>query len=56
MFVIPHRQVFEYGIQFEFLATNNVSGYKALLAGLDLVKALKAFPLHVHSDSQLIGG
>jgi len=43
-------------IHFEFSSTNNVSDYEALLAGLGLVEALKAFPLHVHSDSQLVVG
>lgn len=44
-------QVFEYGIQFKFLATNNVSEYEAFLAGLGLAKTFEAFPLRVHSDS-----
>lgn len=49
--VSPHRQVFEYGIQFKFLATNNISEYEAFLAGLGLAKTFEAFPLRVHSDS-----
>jgi ribonuclease HI len=51
-----YGQIFEYGIRFKFSRTNNVSEYEAFLAGLGLVKSLKAFPLYVHSDSQLIVG
>lgn len=49
--VSPHRQIFEYGIQFEFLATNNVLEYEAFLVGLGPAKTFEAFPLRVHSDS-----
>jgi ribonuclease HI len=52
----PYGQVFKYGIRFKFSRTNNVSEYKAFLAGLGLVKSLKAFPFQVHNDSQLIVG
>jgi ribonuclease HI len=49
--VSPHGQVFEYEIQFEFLATNNVSEYEAFLARLGLAKTFEASPLRVQSDS-----
>jgi hypothetical protein len=48
--VSPHGQVFEYGILFEFLATNNMSGYETLLASLGQAEALEVFPLYIHSD------
>jgi ribonuclease HI len=36
---------------FGFLVTNNVAEYEAVIAGLGLAEALKAYPLQVHSDS-----
>jgi len=48
------EHVLQYGIHFEFPATNNVAVYKALIVGLRLPEALKAYPLQAHSDSQLV--
>lgn len=50
----PKEQVLQYDIRFEFLATNNIVKYEALLLGLRLVEALKAYPFQAHSDSQLV--
>jgi ribonuclease HI len=50
------EQVIKYKARFEFLATKNVSKYKAFLAGLCLAKALNAYHLKVHSDSKLVVG
>jgi ribonuclease HI len=50
----PHEHVFEYGIQFEFLATNDVLEYEVFLARLGLVESLEVSSLHLHNDSQLI--
>ena len=49
-------QVYQYGLMFGFLATNNVAKYEAVIVGLGLAEALKVYPLQVHSDSQLIVG
>jgi hypothetical protein len=46
----PHGQVFEYGILFEFLGTNNMSGYETLLPSLGLAETYEVFPLYIHSD------
>jgi ribonuclease HI len=47
---------FEYRVRFEFLTTKNVSKYKAFIMRLGLVKALNAYPLHIHNDSKLVVG
>jgi ribonuclease HI len=54
--LINPAQVYQYRFRFRFLATNNVAEYGALIAGLGLAEALKAYSLQVHSDSQLIVG
>ena len=41
-------------IRLDFLMTNNEAEYKALMAGLDLVKVAGAGNLIVHCDSQVI--
>ena len=38
----------------DFLATNNESEYEALIAGLDLAKAVGAAKVVIHCDSQVI--
>ena len=46
----------KYAIRLQFLATNNVAEYEALLIGLSLSKALRANSLIVQANSQLIIG
>ncbi|XP_074365328.1 uncharacterized protein LOC141706473 [Apium graveolens] len=41
-------------LKFEFLATNNVAGYEALIAGLKLAMDLEAENIDVFGDSQLV--
>lgn len=50
----PHNEVIKQPFQLGFKASNNEAEYEALIAGLQLVKALGARRLKVHSDSQLI--
>ena len=45
---------FEYGIRFEFKASNNEAEYKALLAGIKLCKAVGALEIEAKSDSLLV--
>jgi ribonuclease HI len=51
LFTSPEGQIYQYRLRFGFLATNNMAEYKALIAGLGLVEALKAYLLQVHNDS-----
>lgn len=44
----------EHAIHFNFQTTNNVAGYEALLAGLDLAKELGIRTLEIYTDSQLV--
>jgi len=46
-------QVYQYGLMFGFLATNNMAKYEAVITGLGMAEALKAYPLH---DFKLIVG
>lgn len=41
-------------VRLDFLATNNVAEYKALILGLELAKQLKISHITMYSDSQLI--
>ena len=49
-----NEQVYEYGVRFEFSATNNMLGYKAILVGLCLAEALNAYHMQVYNDSRLV--
>ncbi|CAL2256827.1 unnamed protein product [Prunus armeniaca] len=48
------KVVLEYTIHFKFHASNNVTEYEALLAGLRLAKEMAVRQVHIFSDSQLI--
>ena len=48
--------VMEHALRFEFLAINNEVEYETLIAGLRLVKDMRAKHLKVFSDSQLMMG
>ena len=41
-------------VRLDFPATNNESEYEALIAGLDLAKAVGAAKVVIHYDSQVI--
>ena len=41
-------------VRLDFLTTNNKVEYEALVAGLDLVKAMGVISVVVHCDSQVI--
>ena len=43
-----------YAVKFEFTATNNQAEYEALIAGLELVKAVKADRVNIRTDFQLV--
>lgn len=47
---------FKYGVQLNFLATNNETEYEAMLIGLRVAKAIGAKKVLLKSDSQLIIG
>ncbi|XP_042481009.1 uncharacterized protein LOC122061662 [Macadamia integrifolia] len=44
----------EYALQFDFSASNNEAEYEALIAGINLARALMVQELVVHSGSQLV--
>ena len=46
----------EQDIHLNFLASNNETGYKAVLAGIDLAKSVSSEKLIISSDSQLVVG
>lgn len=54
LFINLKGKVYQYRLRFGFLATNNVAEYEAVIVGLGLAEALKAYHLQVHSDTQLI--
>lgn len=56
LLINPEGQVYQYELRFGFPTTNNVVEYEVVITGLGLAEALKAYPLQVHSDSQLIVG
>ena len=43
-----------YAVRLEFTATNNQTEYEALIAGLELAKAVKADKVKIQTDSQLV--
>lgn len=47
---------FKYGVQLNFLATNNETEYEAMLTGLRVAKAIGAKKVLLKSDSQLMIG
>ena len=52
----PDGEMLRYGVQLQFLATNNKAEYERILTGLRLGKALGAKNQLVHSDSKLVIG
>ncbi|KAH9715068.1 hypothetical protein KPL71_020894 [Citrus sinensis] len=50
----PEGEEISYAIKLEFAATNNHAEYEALIAGLELAKAVKADRVKIRTDSQLV--
>ena len=50
----PEGDVVECMIRFDFPATNNEAEYEALVAGLDLFRAVGATSVVIYCDSQVI--
>nr|XP_043639375.1 uncharacterized protein LOC122610449 [Erigeron canadensis] len=50
----PEGQEFTYALRFNFKATNNVSEYEALLAGLRIAQKMKMKHIHAFVDSQIV--
>ena len=50
----PEGDKIECMIRLDFLTTNNEAEYEALVAGLDLVKAVVIENVVVHCDSQVV--
>ena len=50
------KDVLEYGVQLQFLATNNETEYEAILTRLRIAKALGARNLKLNTDSKLVVG
>nr|XP_043626210.1 uncharacterized protein LOC122597708 [Erigeron canadensis] len=50
----PEGQEFTYALRFNFKATNNVSEYEALLAGLQIAQKMKVKHIHAFVDSQIV--
>ena len=52
----PEKDVLKYGVQLQFLTTNNEVEYKAILTSLRIAKALGIKILRLRIDSKLIVG
>ncbi|XP_052297233.1 uncharacterized protein LOC127902365 [Citrus sinensis] len=50
----PEGEEISYAVKLEFAATNNQAEYEALIAGLELAKAVKADRVKIKTDSQLV--
>ena len=50
----PEGEEISYAVKLEFTATNNQTEYEALIAGLELAKAMKADRVKIRTDSQLV--
>ncbi|XP_024033455.1 uncharacterized protein LOC112095582 [Citrus clementina] len=50
----PEGEEISYAVRLEFAATNNQAEYEALIAGLELAKAVKADRVKIRTDSQLV--
>ena len=53
-FISSERHKIPYALRFSFKVTNNEAEYKALLAGLRLVRKVKVEQLLVFSNSKLV--
>ena len=54
MLLLPEGDTIECMVRLDFPATNNESEYEALIAGLDLAKAVRATRVVIYCDSQVI--
>ena len=52
--IAPDKQEWQVGLTLGFPATNNAAEYEALIAGLELARALGVRKLLVYTDSQLV--
>ena len=52
--ITPEGKIIEYALKFQFKATNNEIEYEAVIAGLQLCKALEAKRISLKTDSQLV--
>ena len=52
----PERDNLECAIRLQFSMTNNKAEYEAILAGLNLAKAVGASSVVLHSDTQVVIG
>ena len=52
--ITPEGKGIEYALKFQFKATNNEAEYEAVIAGLQLCKALEARRINLKTDSQLV--
>lgn len=50
----PHKKSIPLSYRLNFLYTNNITEYEALIAGLKLALALNVKHIHIYGDSQLI--
>ena len=50
----PEGEVISYAVKLEFAATNNQAEYEALIAGLELAKAVRTDRVKIRTDSQLV--
>ena len=50
----PEREEISYAAKLEFTAMNNQAEYEALIAGLELAKAVKIYKVNIRTDSQLV--
>ena len=52
----PEKDVLKYGVQLQFLATNNEAEYKAVLTSMRIARALGIKNLRLRTDSKSIVG
>jgi len=52
----PKEDILKYGVQLQFLATNNEAEYEVILMGLRVVRFLRARNILLKSDSKLVIG
>ncbi|XP_024039511.1 uncharacterized protein LOC112098123 [Citrus clementina] len=50
----PEGEEISYAVKLEFATTNNQAEYEALIAGLELARAVKADRVKIRTDSQLV--
>ena len=52
--IFPDKDVLKYGVQLQFVTTNNESKYEAILTSVRLAKTLRVKSLVLKNDSKLI--